>query len=491
MPFMEEEKKKGGASQKGAGKVLLATVKGDVHDIGKNIVGVVLGCNNYEVIDLGVMVPMDKILTTAQAEGTDIIGLSGLITPSLDEMVSVAAEMQRRGMKQPLLIGGATTSRQHTAVKVAPRYEQPVVHVLDASRAVNVVSSLLSATGKAELDQKNRAEQEMLRSSFLAGPTKPLVPFAEAVKKADALTFGTAEVAQPAFVGRRTIEMPLGDLVPYVDWTFFFTAWELNGKYPQIFEHPKYGKPARELFDHAQPLLSQLAKDGRVKARGAYGIWPANRDGEDVVLFTDETRTSEAARFPMLRQQRDQEGGPQRSLADFVGPRGVPDHVGAFAVTAGLGAAELVAELKAKHDDYSAILVQALTDRLAEAFAEALHEKVRGLWGHGEPSRLTSEELIAEKYRGIRPAFGYPACPDHTAKKELFALLGATEIGMGLTEHFAMFPAASVSGLYFAHPAARYFSVSRIGRDQLEDYARRKGMSVAEAERWLQPVLVG
>ena len=491
LPFMEEEKKRGGAVQRGAGKVLLATVKGDVHDIGKNIVGVVLGCNNYEVVDLGVMVPMDKILTTAEAEGADVIGLSGLITPSLDEMVSIAAEMQRRGMKQPLLIGGATTSRQHTAVKVAPQYGQPVVHVLDASRAVNVVSSLLSKTAKDEFAVKNRAEQELLRSAFASGPTKPLVPFAEAVKKADPLVFGAAEVPAPAAIGRHVVDMPLLDLVPYIDWTFFFTAWELNAKYPQIFDHPKFGKAARELFDHAQPLLERLAREGRVKARGVYGIWPANRDGEDIVLFRDASRTTEAARFPMLRQQRDQEGGPQRSLADFVGPKGVPDHVGAFAVTAGLGAEEVVKELKAANDDYSAILVQALTDRLAEAFAEALHEKVRAMWGHGESPRLSREDLIAEKYRGIRPAFGYPACPDHTAKKDLFALLGAAEIGMDLTEHFAMTPAASVSGLYFAHPAARYFSVSRIGRDQLEDYARRKQMSVEEAERWLAPVLSG
>ena len=489
MPFMEEEKKRSGSTQKGAGKVLLATVKGDVHDIGKNIVGVVLGCNNYEVVDLGVMVPMDKILTTAVAEGADIIGLSGLITPSLDEMVSVAAEMERRGMKQPLLIGGATTSRQHTAVKIAPKFSQPVVHVLDASRAVNVVSSLLSDTGKPEIDQKNRKEQELLRSAFASGPVRALVPFDKAVSKADTLLFTEAEVPTPTFIGRRLIEKPIAELIPYIDWTFFFTAWELNGKYPEIFEHPKYGAAAKELFENAQPILQSIAKDGRIHAKATYGIWPANREGEDLVLYTDETRLHEAARFPMLRQQRDQEGGPQRSLVDFVGPKGVPDHVGAFALTAGLGAHELVAELKAKHDDYSAILVQALTDRLAEAFAEWLHEEVRKLWNHGEEKPLTNLERIQEKYRGIRPAFGYPACPDHTPKKELFRLLNAEESGMALTEHFAMMPAASVSGLYFAHPASRYFTVSKVGKDQVEDYARRSGMSVPEMERWLQGTL--
>jgi 5-methyltetrahydrofolate--homocysteine methyltransferase len=489
MPFMEEEKRRSGAERKGAGKVLMATVKGDVHDIGKNIVGVVLGCNNYEVIDLGVMVPMDKILTTAEAEKVDVIGLSGLITPSLDEMVSVAAEMERRGMKQPLLIGGATTSRQHTAVKVAPKFSQPVVHVLDASRAVNVVSSLLNPASKAELDKKNRAEQESLRSAFASGPVRALVPFADAVRKGDQLQFGPAEVPTPSFIGRRLIEKPIAELIPYIDWTFFFTAWELNGKYPQILSHPKYGAAATELFENAQPILRRIAEDGRIQARGAYGLWPANRDGEDIVLFTDETRRHELARFPMLRQQRDQEGGPQRSLVDFVGPAGVPDHIGAFAVTTGLGAQELVMELKAKNDDYSAILVQALTDRLAEAFAEQLHEQVRAEWGHGETPKLSNTELIAEKYRGIRPAFGYPACPDHTPKKTLFSLLGAEEAGITLTEHFAMFPAASVSGLYFAHPAARYFTVSKVGKDQVEDYARRSGMSVPEMERWLQSSL--
>jgi 5-methyltetrahydrofolate--homocysteine methyltransferase len=488
-PFMEEEKKKGGGVQKGAGKVLLATVKGDVHDIGKNIVGVVLGCNSYEVIDLGVMVPTAKILDVAAAENVDVIGLSGLITPSLDEMVGVAAEMKRRDMKVPLLIGGATTSRQHTAVKIAPKFDEPVVHVLDASRAVNVVSSLLGKD-KAAFDTKNREEQARIRSTFAGGPVKQLVPYQEANEKKASPKFDDETLIKAPFWGARYLDETVEALVPYIDWTFFFSAWELSGKVPTIFEHPKHGKAARDLYDAAQAMLAKLGKDGRMHLRGAYGFWPASSDGNDIVVYTSQARDHEATRLPMLRQQRPQEDGPQLCLADFLAPRDVAsDVIGAFAVTAGLGVEHIVAEYKAKNDDYSAILVQSLADRLAEAFAERLHEVVRRECGYGERVKMTPEELAAEKYRGIRPALGYPACPDHTDKKTIFSLLGAEKIGMGLTEHFAMTPPASVSGLYLAHPEARYFSVGKVDRDQVADYARRKGMSMAECEKWLGPTL--
>jgi 5-methyltetrahydrofolate--homocysteine methyltransferase len=490
-PFIEEEKKKGGGVVTAQGKVLMATVKGDVHDIGKNIVGVVLGCNNYEVIDLGVMVPCDQILDAAQKHGVDVVGLSGLITPSLDEMVYVASEMKRRGMKQPLLIGGATTSKQHTAVKVAPKYDEPVVHVLDASRAVNVVSSLLSKEQKPEIDRKNREEQERIRSTFAGGDTRPLLSLSDARANRSPMTWRAEDVAQPSFLGRRVIgEQSLAALVPYIDWTFFFTAWELSGRWPQILEHPKYGAEAKRLHDDATRLLERLIAEGSIHARGVYGIWPAHAEGDDIVLF-DTDRARELVRFPMLRAQRQQSDGPNRCLADFVAPAGsgLADHVGAFAVTAGIGTSDVVARFKLDHDDYHAIMTQALCDRLAEAFAESLHEEVRRLWGHGEPKPLTNEERIAEKYRGIRPALGYPACPDHSEKPALFELLGAREIGMDLTESFAMTPAASVSGLYLAHPQARYFSVSKIGRDQLEEYARRRGVTIEQAERWLHPIL--
>jgi 5-methyltetrahydrofolate--homocysteine methyltransferase len=490
-PFIEEEKKKGGGVVAAQGKVLMATVKGDVHDIGKNIVGVVLGCNNYEVIDLGVMVPCEQILEAAQKHGVDVVGLSGLITPSLDEMVYVASEMKRRGMKQPLLIGGATTSKQHTAVKVAPKYDEPVVHVLDASRAVNVVSSLLSKEQKPEIDRKNREEQERIRSTFAGGDTRPLLSLAEARANRSPITWRAEDIAQPSFLGRRFIgEQSLAALVPYIDWTFFFTAWELSGRWPQILEHPKYGAEAKRLHDDAMRLLDQLVADGAIQARGVYGIWPAHAEDNDIVLLDGERR-SELIRFPMLRAQRQQSDGPNRCLADFVAPAGagLADHVGAFAVTAGIGTSDVVARFKADHDDYHAIMTQALCDRLAEAFAESLHEEVRRLWGHGEAQPLSNDERIAEKYRGIRPALGYPACPDHSEKPALFELLGAREIGMDLTESFAMTPAASVSGLYLAHPEARYFSVSKIGRDQLEDYARRRGVTSEQAERWLGPIL--
>ena len=486
MPFMEVEKKRLGAeAQRAVGKVLLATVKGDVHDIGKNIVGVVLGCNNYEVIDLGVMVPADRILDAAVEHGVDLVGLSGLITPSLDEMVHVASEMQRRKMTLPLLIGGATTSRQHTAVKIAPSYERPVVHVQDASRAVAIVSSLLAPDQRDDFVRKNAEEQEKLRALHGRGPIKPLTPYAEANANRPKLAYDA--IAKPPFLGRRVVDVALEELVAYIDWTFFFTAWELKGRYPDILEHPKYGQAARELFESAQPILARLCEEKLLTARGVYGYWPAAADGNDIVLFADEERRNELARFPMLRQQRAKDDGePHYCLADFVAPEG--DYVGAFAVTAGLNAAEVVRSYEAKHDDYSAIIVKALADRLAEAFAELLHERVRREW-YAPDERLTNEQLIAEAYRGIRPALGYPACPDHTDKPKLFELLGAHEIGMGLTETFAMTPPASVSGLYLAHPDARYFSVGRIDRAQVEDYARRKGTSVAAVERHLGSLL--
>jgi 5-methyltetrahydrofolate--homocysteine methyltransferase len=492
-PFMEEEKQRSGVARSSNGKIVLATVKGDVHDIGKNIVGVVLGCNNYEIIDLGVMVPCERILEVARTEGAQIVGLSGLITPSLDEMVFVAKEMDRRGLDLPLLIGGATTSRQHTAVKIAPSYGKSVVHVLDASRAVNVVSSLLDAKQRVTFDRANREDQDKLRALYGSQRQRTLVPYADALANRTPIAWRPEDVPAPEFVGRRVIEdLPLAELVPYIDWTFFFSAWELKGRFPKILDHPQHGAAARELFEHAQALLRRILDEKRLRASAVYGFWPAATDGDDIVVYDDEGRSHERLRFSMLRQQRPTEAGkPHRSLADFIAPRGagLADHVGAFAVTAGLGADELAHEYERAHDDYHAIMTKALADRLAEAFAEYLHARARREWGYGRDERLSSEELIDEKYRGIRPAFGYPACPDHTEKWKLFDLLGAPEVGIQLTEHLAMTPAASVSGLYFAHPNARYFTVGLLGRDQVEDYARRKGMSVSEVERWLGPNL--
>jgi 5-methyltetrahydrofolate--homocysteine methyltransferase len=489
-PFMDAERQSGGS--RSAGKVLLATVKGDVHDIGKNIVGVVLGCNSYEVIDLGIMVPAAKILAEARAHGVDVIGLSGLITPSLDEMVHVAREMTREGFATPLLIGGATTSPQHTAVKIAPEYAGSTVHVLDASRAVGVVSALLDPTQRTAFDAATVARHEELRAVHGRKQEKPLLTWADARANRLRLDWAAYAPPVPAFLGRRAIEVPLADLVPFIDWTFFFGAWELKGTLPGIFDHPQYGQAARELYDQATALLATIVADRSITARGVYGFWPAASVGEDVVLYTGEDRRHVAATFPMLRQQAPiADGRPNRSLADFVAPAGsgVADHVGAFAVTAGLGADELVRRFEAEHDDYQAILVKALADRLAEAFAEYLHARARREWGYGANESLSNAQLIDESYRGIRPAFGYPACPDHTEKATLFALLDAGEAGLALTESFAMTPPASVSGIYLAHPEARYFMVGRIGRDQVEDYAARKGMTVEEAERWLAPNL--
>jgi 5-methyltetrahydrofolate--homocysteine methyltransferase len=487
LPYMEREKAAGARAQ---GKILMATVKGDVHDIGKNIVGVVLGCNNYEVIDLGVMVPCDQILETARRERVDLIGLSGLITPSLDEMVHVAREMQREGFSVPLLIGGATTSRQHTAVKIAPQYGPPTLHVLDASRAVATVSSLLSAERRADFDAANRREQQRLRELHAERRAQPLLPYSKAVEKRLRIEWREEDVSRPAFLGRRLLEdFPLGELVPYIDWTFFFHAWELRGKFPQILDHPELGKAAKDLFADAQRILDRIVRERLLVASAAYGFWPANADGDDVVVWTDETRTSERLRFHMLRQQETKTDGQQvyRSLADYVAPldSGVEDWIGAFAVTAGIGADRLVAGFEAANDNYSAIMVKALADRLAEAFAEALHERARREWGYGLEERLSKQELIDERYRGIRPAFGYPACPEHSEKTRLFELLEAEAIGMRLTESFAMLPAASVCGLYFAHPQARYFALGKVNRDQVASYAERKGIEVREAERLL------
>ena len=490
-PYMEAEKAETGLAVAHS-KLVMATVKGDVHDIGKNIVGVVLGCNNYQVVDLGVMVPAAKILDAAVAEKADLIGLSGLITPSLDEMVNVAREMERRGMKLPLLIGGATTSRQHTAVKIAPAYSGQVVHVLDASRAVNVVSALMAPGGAEAFAADNRAEQERLRRIHRAKLERPLISLADARARRPLIDHEKARVPRPAFTGTRTLlDQPLLEIVNYIDWAFFFSAWELPGKFPGVLDDPQYGAAARDLFENAQSLLKQITAGKLLHGNAVYGFWPAASDGDDIVLFRNDERRDELCRFSMLRQQLKHDAGPCRSLADFVAPMGsgIEDWVGAFAVTAGIGETELAAHFTRLLNDYDAITVKALADRLAEAFAEYLHERVRNEWGYGKGEHFTAKELIAEPYRGIRPAFGYPACPDHSEKQKLFALLEPERVGITLTDSFAMQPGASVSGIYLAHPEARYFNVGRVGRDQVEDYARRKGVSLAQAEKWLQPIL--
>ncbi len=471
-PFMEQEK----GVARVQGRVVLATVKGDVHDIGKNIVGVVLGCNNYEVHDLGVMVPADKVLDKAAEIGADVVGLSGLITPSLDQMVDAAHEMERRGLSLPLLIGGATTSRQHTAVKIAPQYSQPVVHVLDASRVVGVVSDLLDPVRREQLASDNRDLQDRLRDQHAEKERKPLLPVAEARENRHRVEF--EDIVAPAFTGVRFAEPSLETLREFIDWQFFFYAWELKGKFPAILEQPA----ARDLYDDALELLGEIVSGRLLTARGVYGFWPASSDGDDIVVHRDNT-----IRFAMLRQQAAYgDSRPNRSLADYVAPAG--DHIGAFAVTAGIGLDELCARFEAEHDDYRSIIAKALADRFAEAFAEYLHEVARREW-YETGSKLKPEQLIAERFRGIRPAFGYPACPDHSEKRKLFDLLGAEHAGISLTESCAMLPAASVSGIYLGHPAVRYFSVGRVGRDQVEDYAARKGMPLDEVERWLRPNL--
>jgi 5-methyltetrahydrofolate--homocysteine methyltransferase len=519
LPFMEMEKKAAGGTHRNAGKVLMATVKGDVHDIGKNIVGVVLACNNYEVIDLGVMVPCEKILQTARDQNVDIIGLSGLITPSLDEMAHVAREMERQGLKLPLLIGGATTSKAHTAVKIAPGYGQPVVHVLDASRAVPVVSSLVSAEHRPAFARQIREEYDRIRAQQGGQKTK-LVSIEEARVNAPKLRFD--DLPKPEFTGIRALssdstvgagvrrlpfsgiksnensschllQIPLSDLVPFIDWSPFFHTWELRGVYPKILHHEKHGEEARKLFGDAQKLLEKIVAGKLLKPRGVYGLFPAHRVGDDVELYTDESRAKTLATFHFLRQQiAKDDGTPNWCLADFVAAKDAscPDYIGAFAVTSGHGLDELVKQFKAGHDDYNAIMAEALADRLAEAFAEFLHKRVREEWGFGKLEKLTSEDLIAEKYRGIRPAAGYPACPDHTEKGILWKLLDVEKhAGIKLTESFAMWPGSSVSGLYFAHPKSKYFAVGKLGRDQLIDYHLRKGMTLQEVERWLGPWL--
>ena len=491
-PFMAAEKAErlaaGGATERNnAGKILTATVKGDVHDIGKNIVGVVLGCNNYEVIDLGVMVSCDKILQAALEHQVDIIGLSGLITPSLDEMVFVASEMERRKMTLPLLIGGATTSPQHTAVKISPEYSQPTVHVPDASRVVDVVASLINPELKPAFERANRAHHVKLREQHAGKRERPTLLLDKARTNRLKLDFGggghPSGLPVPAFTGLKKVDVALVALVPFIDWQFFIAAWELKGRFPAILKDATIGAAATELYGHAQALLKQIVDGKLIRARGVYGFWKANSQGDDIVLDT-------GVRFPMLRQQEViADNKPNRSLADFIAPAGsgVTDYLGAFAVTAGLGVDELVKKYEGKHDDYSAIIVKALADRFAEAFAEYLHAQARKDWGIVD--QLSNDDLIDEKFQGIRPAFGYPACPDHSEKTTLFDLLGARSVGLDLTESFAMTPASSVSGLYFSHPQSKYFAIQRIGQDQVADYAKRKGMEVSAVERWLRPVL--
>jgi 5-methyltetrahydrofolate--homocysteine methyltransferase len=492
-PFMEEEKKRTGASTARA-KVLMATVKGDVHDIGKNIVGVVLGCNNYEIIDLGVMVPSETILRTAREQDVQIIGLSGLITPSLDEMVHVAREMKRQGFTTPLLIGGATTSKKHTAVKIDPEYPGPVVHVVDASRAVDVVSNLISPELREPFLASARADDDRLRAAFAGREAAPIVSLATARARSPKFRWSADEIAHPGFFGtRRLPAFPLDELLPYIDWTPFFHAWELKGTYPRILEHPEHGKAARELYESAQALLAGIVDKNLLHAFGVYGFFPVNADGDDVVIWEDASCARELARVHFLRQQVARaETEPLLALSDFIAPvgSGLVDSIGAFAVTAGIGLEKLVAKFEADQDDYNAILAKSLADRLVEAFAECLHVRARIEWGYGRDERPTLDDLLHERYRGIRPAPGYPACPDHSEKATLWRLLDVENAAsIRLTENFAMHPAASVSGFYFAHPEARYFSVGKIGKDQIEDYARRKGVSVGEVERWVRPNL--
>jgi 5-methyltetrahydrofolate--homocysteine methyltransferase len=491
-PFMEAEKEARAAAGeivKAQGKILLATVKGDVHDIGKNIVGVVLACNNYEVIDMGVMVPCEKILERATAEKADMIGLSGLITPSLDEMVHVAREMERQGFKLPLLIGGATTSRAHTAIKIAPHYSEPVVHILDASRAVPVTTSLLSDEGRSAFVVKHRADYEALRKAHSA-PRLTVVSLETARKRRTPIEWRSEDLPTPAFTGVRVLDnFPLATLREFIDWSPFFHTWGLKGVYPRIFEHETQGAQARQVFAEGSSLLDGIIEKKLITARGVYGFFPASAVGDDVELYADGTRARVFERFHFLRQQSNKEGSePCRSLADFIAPKetGLADHIGAFAVTSGIGLKELCDRFRAENDDYNAIMAEALADRLAEAFAECLHKRVREEWGYGCEEHLSNAELIQEKYRGIRPAAGYPACPDHTEKGTLWRLLDVqAKTGMLITESFAMWPGSSVSGLYFAHPESRYFGLGKIDRDQVADYSERKNMSVAEVERWL------
>jgi 5-methyltetrahydrofolate--homocysteine methyltransferase len=495
---MEKEKEEQGLAQgEPAGRILLATVKGDVHDIGKNIVGVVLQCNNYEVIDLGVMVPAQKILDTAREKKIDIIGLSGLITPSLDEMCHVAAEMEREGFDLPLLIGGATTSRVHTAVKISPNYARSqAIYVTDASRAVGVVSSLMSEEERPKTIARVREEYARMAESYARGRAeKSRASLAQARANRLKLDWAAYVPPKPSFLGTRAFRnYDLGELARYIDWTPFFQAWELKGAFPRILNDDKYGEAARQLFDDAQALLKQLIAEKWLKANAVVGFWPANSIGDDIELYADEARTKELATLHTLRQQMARDGTRANlALADFVAPKetGLADYIGGFAVTAGIGEEDVARRFERANDDYSKIMVKALADRLAEAFAEALHTRVRReLWAYAPGEKLSNEELIAEDYAGIRPAPGYPAQPDHTEKRTLFKLLDAEKAtGLKLTESCAMWPAAAVSGFYFSHPEASYFGVGKIGRDQAADYTTRKGWSLEETERWLGPIL--
>jgi 5-methyltetrahydrofolate--homocysteine methyltransferase len=498
LPFIEEEKLNNADSnqRKNAGKVLLATVKGDVHDIGKNIVGVVLACNNFEVIDLGVMVPAQKIIEIAKAENVDIIGLSGLITPSLDEMVHFAKEMEREGFKIPLILGGATTSRIHAAVKVAPNYSGPSVHVLDASRSVTVCSTLMSDENREEYITNIHNEYSKARETHLSKQTdKKFKSIEEARAGKFQIDLNTAVAAKPLFFGTKAfVDFSLEELVPYIDWTPFFHTWELRGSYPRIFEDEFVGNEAKKLYEEARILLDKIISDKSLKAKGVIGFWPANSVGDDIELYTDESRTQIYRTIHTLRQQAEKAvDEPYFALSDFIAPKnsGIADYWGGFAVTTGIGCDELVAEFEKNFDDYNSIMVKALADRLAEAFAERMHELVRKeFWAYSNDESLSSEDLIKEKYRGIRPAPGYPACPDHTEKATLFEILDAEKLtGIQLTESFAMYPTAAVSGFYFAHPQSRYFGLGKINKDQVEDYAVRKGLTLEEVERWLSPNL--
>jgi 5-methyltetrahydrofolate--homocysteine methyltransferase len=491
---MEEERKSQGAAAKKRGRILLATVKGDVHDIGKNIVGVVLGCNNYEIIDIGVMVPCATIIDKAREENVDIVGLSGLITPSLDEMVQVAKEFEHEKFEVPLLIGGATTSARHTAVKIAPQYSGSIIHVTDASRAAGVVEKLLNPNSQEAFAIANREAQARDLANFQKRQQVKLVPYKTAIEKRWTTDWSSAEIEKPSFLGLRPLPVvSLEELVPFIDWSPFFMAWELKGKYPGIFDDAIVGSEAKKLFDDAQRLLDEIISKQKLEARGVYGFFPANSEGDDIILFDDESRRNETGRICTLRQQWERRGQDTfYALADFIAPisSGRADYIGAFACTTGHGCEELAAKFDEDHDDYNSIMVKALADRLAEAFAECLHQKARQEWGFGKQEQLNTDELISEKYRGIRPAPGYPACPDHTEKPGLFQLLDAKNVaGMNLTESFAMTPAASVCGLYFGHPESRYFAVDRITREQVESYAVRKGMPEPEVERWLAPNL--
>jgi 5-methyltetrahydrofolate--homocysteine methyltransferase len=492
-PYLEEEKRKNGTTSKPAARILLATVKGDVHDIGKNIVGVVLACNNYDIVDLGVMVPPEKIIEAAKREKVDVIGLSGLITPSLDEMVHVAKEMQREKLELPLLIGGATTSRIHTAVKIDPAYSGPVIHVLDASRSVPVASELINPETRENFKQKIKKEYDLMRVDHASRQqAKSYITLQEARNNRTKIDWASTQFTKPQFIGRREfVSYPLDEIRKYIDWTPFFQTWMLAGRYPGIFNDPVVGVEAKKLFDDANRMLDEIVREKSLQANGVVAFYAAQNEGDDVKLFKNEGDSQSFATFHFLRQQNKKaQNLPNFCLADFISPEKGKDYFGMFAVTAGLGLEKLIAKHKANHDDYSDIMSKALADRLAEAFAECLHEKVRTeIWGYAKNEKLTNDELISEKYDGIRPAPGYPACPDHTEKKLLFELLDAGKVGIQLTESYAMYPGAAVSGFYFSHPESKYFGLGKIEKDQVEDYARRKGISVTDIEKWLAPNL--